>query len=262
MSSEPVILERAGPVARIRFNRGEVLNALDTPSAEALLNICRQIAADPANRVVVISGAGRAFMAGGDVAEFSGELAERSPRIEGLIAKLHQAIEILTNLRSPVVASVHGAIAGAGVSIMLAADLAIAADNSVINLAYAKLGASPDGSSSWSLPRVVGVRKALEIAMLSENIRADEALRLGLVNRVVAAGALAAETEALADRLAAGPTFAYGKIKHLMRTSLERTLRDQLDAERQSFIECSKTGDFAAAVSGFLDKKPTAFKGM
>ena len=237
MSSEPVILERAGPVARIRFNRGEVLNALDTPSAEALLNICRQIAADPANRVVVISGAGRAFMAGGDVAEFSGELAERSPRIEGLIAKLHQAIEILTNLRSPVVASVHGAIAGAGVSIMLAADLAIAADNSVINLAYAKLGASPDGSSSWSLPRVVGVRKALEIAMLSENIRADEALRLGLVNRVVAAGALAAETEALADRLAAGPTFAYGKIKHLMRTSLERTLRDQLDAERQSFIE-------------------------
>ena len=126
MPEKPVILDRAGAVARIRFNRAEALNALNTESAEALLNICQQIAADPANRVVVISGAGRAFMAGGDITEFTGELSVRSPRIDGLIVKLHNALEILANLRSPVVASLQGAVAGAGVSIALAADLAIA----------------------------------------------------------------------------------------------------------------------------------------
>lgn len=262
MSENPVVLERVGAIARIRFNRASVLNALDTASAEALLDASRAVAADATVRVVVISGAGRAFMAGGDVSEFAGEVAERSRRIDGLIGKLHEAIEVLTTLRSPVVASVHGAVAGAGVSITLAADLAIAADDAVFNLAYAKLGASPDGSSSWSLPRVVGVRKAIEIAMLSENIRADEALTLGLVNRVVAAADLEKETEALASRLASGPTFAYGRIKHLMRTSHERTLHDQLDEERRSFLACNGTADFNAGVSAFLNKKPATFGGV
>lgn len=261
MLEKPVMLERDGAVARIRFNRPDVLNALDTPSAEALLDICQQIAADPTVRVVVIAGAGRVFMAGGDVTEFSGAAAVRSPRIDGLIEKLHRSIEILTGLRCPVLASVHGAVAGAGVSIALAADLAIAAENAIFNLAYAKLGASPDGSSSWSLPRMVGVRKAMEIAMLSENIRADEAQRLGIVNRVVPEDALEAETDALAVRLASGPTFAYGKIKQLMRTSHERTLQDQLHAERLAFLECNRTNDFERGVSAFLTKQPADFVG-
>ena len=262
MPEKPVILDRAGAVARIRFNRAEALNALNTESAEALLNICQQIAADPANRVVVISGACRAFMAGGDITEFTGELSVRSPRIDGLIVKLHNALEILANLRSPVVASLQGAVAGAGVSIALAADLAIASDDTVFNLAYAKIGASPDGSSSWSLPRLVGVRKAMEIAMLSENIYAEEALRLGIVNRVVAAKDLEAETDALAQRLASGPTFAYGMIKHLMRTSHERTLRGQLDEEQKSFLACNETGDFESGVSAFFTKRPAVFRGF
>lgn len=261
MVEEPVAFEQAGAVARIRFNRPEVLNALDIASGKALLKICQKLERDREVRVVVISGAGRAFMAGGDVAEFGGEPAARTTRIEGLIADLHASIEILTGLRSPVVASVHGAVAGAGISIMLAADLAIASDDCVLNLAYAKIGASPDGSASWSLPRMVGVRKALEIAMLSDNVGADEALRLGLVNRVVSRSALAAETEALVDRLAHGPTSAYGRIKHLMRTSHERSLSGQLEAERQSFLECSRTSDFSSAVAAFLQKKRADFSG-
>jgi 2-(1,2-epoxy-1,2-dihydrophenyl)acetyl-CoA isomerase len=109
---------------------------------------------------------------------------------------------------------------------------------------------------------VVGVRKAIEIAMLSENIRAEEALRLGIVNRVVAARDLEAETDALARRLAAGPTFAYGRIKHLMRTSHERTLHDQLDEERRSFLECNKTSDFESGVSAFIAKQKAVFRGF
>jgi 2-(1,2-epoxy-1,2-dihydrophenyl)acetyl-CoA isomerase len=261
MLRKPVTLDRAGAIAHIRFNRPAALNALNTESADALLRICEQVAADPDNRVVVISGAGRAFMAGGDIAEFTGELSVRSPRINDLIIKLHDALEMLTNLRSPVVASLQGAIAGAGVSIALAADLAIASDDAVFNLAYAKIGASPDGSSSWSLPRLVGVRKALEIAMLSENIPAEEALRLSLVNRVVRAEDLAAETDALAQRLASGPTFAYGMIKRLMRTSHERTFRAQIDEEQKSFLACNETGDFEAGVSAFFTKRPAVFRG-
>jgi 2-(1,2-epoxy-1,2-dihydrophenyl)acetyl-CoA isomerase len=261
LSDKPVILDREGAIARIRFNRADVLNALNTESAEALLEACQRVEADPENWVVVISGVGRAFMAGGDVVEFGGELVERTSHIDGLISKLHQSIEILTKLRSPVVASVHGAVAGAGVSITLAADLAICADDTVFNLAYAKLGASPDGSSSCSLPRVVGVRKAIEIAMLSENIQADEALKLSMVNRVVPAGDLQKETDALVRRLASGPTFAYGKIKHLMRTSHERTLHDQLDEERRSFLGCNETIDFGSGVSAFLRKERASFRG-
>ncbi|SEH88036.1 enoyl-CoA hydratase-related protein [Tardiphaga sp. OK245] len=261
MSDALVILQNDGAVARITFNRPDVLNALNTEMADGLLDICKTVAADPNNRAVVVSGNGRAFMAGGDVAEFAGDLRTRTQRIGSLIDKLHLAIEILTELPRPVIACVHGALAGAGMSIALAADLAVAADDTVFNLAYAKLGASPDGSSSWSLPRVVGVRKAMEIAILSENIRANEALRLGLVNRVVAAGDLETEVTLLARRLAEGPTFAFGKIKKLMRTSQERTLHDQLLAERNSFLACNETRDFETGVTAFLKKQKTAFKG-
>lgn len=261
MAHDPIVLERKGAIAYVRFNRPDVLNALDTPSADALLRISRELAADEENRVVVLSGAGRAFMAGGDIAEFSGGLAARSERINGLIDKLHQAILNLTSLRSPVIASVQGAVAGAGVSIMLACDIALEADNMLLNVAYAKIGASPDGSLTWSLPRIVGVRKAIELAMLSDNITAEEALRLGLVNRVIPVAELAAETAKLAERLARGPTIAYGKLKVLMRTSHERTLYHQLDAERLSFLSCNKTSDFEHGVSAFLTKSNFDFEG-
>ena len=182
-------------------------------------------------------------------------------RVPTIMEPLHEGLEILAGLPRPVVASLQGAVAGAGMSIALSTDLAIAADNAIFTLAYSKLGTSPDGSSSWTLPRLVGLRKAMEIALLSDVYDAPEALRLGLVNRVVPAADLASETDKLARRLADGPTFAFGRTKALLRGSLDNSLHDQLAAEAAGFGACIGTADFAEGVGAFLGKRQPTFKG-
>lgn len=257
----PVKLLRCGPVARIRLNRPAVLNALDQAMVEGLLAAVEAIAASSELRVVVLQGEGRSFMAGGDIAQFQRAGPDAPAMVRRLIVPFHQAVEQLAGLPIPVLASVQGAVAGAGVSVMLAADLAIAADDLRLSLAYARIGASPDGSSTWSLPRVVGLRKALEIGLLGNELDAAEALRLGLVNRVVPAAALERETDALARRLADGPTQAYGRIKALMRASLDRTLPEQLAAEAEAFVASAGTADFAEGATAFMAKRAPRFTG-
>ena len=254
----PLLYQRDGAIARIRFNRPEVLNAIDGAMARAFRDACRAIAGDPAVRVVVVSGEGRAFMAGGDVARF---LEDPAAIPETLIDPMHEGLRLLTELPAPVLASLHGAVAGAGMSLALACDLAIAAEGTKFNLAYAKLGASCDLGASWSLPRLVGLRRALEIALLCETLHTAEALRLGLVNRVVPPEALADETERIAASLAAGAPMANGLLKHLMRESFSSDLPTQLQAERDSFGRCAESRDFNEAVAAFLEKRPPSFEG-
>lgn len=258
-SEAPLLCIRDGAIAHIRFNRPQVLNAIDSASAAALLAACKTIAADPSVRVVVIGGEGRAFMAGGDIAQFRDDPASIPTT---LIGPLHEALQILTSLRAPVIASLNGAVAGAGMSLALACDLAIAADNARFNLAYVNLGTSCDLGASWSLPRIVGLRRALEIALLSDTIDAAEALRLGLVNRIVPAEALAEETASLARRLAAGAPAAQGMLKRLMRDSFGRDFPTQLQAEQQGFTACAATADFKEAVAAFLEKRPARYTGQ
>ena len=257
----PVLLRSDGAIARIIFNRPKVLNALSVAAAEAFFDACKRIAADSTIRVVVISGEGRAFMAGGDVSAFGGPVDEGRARIRTIMDPLHDGLELLARIAAPVIASLHGPVAGAGASIAFATDLAIAADNVVFNLAYSKLGTSPDGSATFSLPRLVGLRKAMEIALLSDNIDVSEALRLGLVNKVVPAAELVAETDKLAKHLADGPTFAYGQTKALLRGSLDRSMHDQMIAEGDAFRACMGTADFAEGVGAFLGKRAATFKG-
>lgn len=258
---QPVLLKVDGPITRIVFNRPKVLNALSVAAAEAFLAACKSVTADSGNRVVILSGEGRAFMAGGDVSTFQGPAEEVRKRVPTIMEPLHEGLEILAGLPQPVIASLHGPVAGAGMSIALSTDLAIAADTAIFTLAYSKLGTSPDGSSSWSLPRLVGLRKAMEIALLSDVYDAPEALRLGLVNRVVPEADLASETEKLARRLADGPTFALGKAKALLRGSLDNSLHDQMAAEAVAFGACIGTADFAEGVGAFLAKRQPTFKG-
>ncbi|TDN61950.1 enoyl-CoA hydratase-related protein [Paraburkholderia sp. BL10I2N1] len=256
-----VQIQRDGAVAEIVLNRPEVLNAADLQLAEAFLAVCRSIAADPSVRIVVLRGAGKAFMGGGDLAGFRAAPERAAQTADALITPLNEAVTILAGLPVPVVASVHGAVAGAGVSLALACDLVIAADNAKFNLAYSRIGASPDLSASWFLPRVVGLQKAMEIALLAESFDAAEALRLGVVNRVVPASSLATETAALACRLAAGPAASYRAIKSLIRASYERDLRGQLEAERMAFCECARTHDFREGVAAFYERRAATFTG-
>lgn len=254
----PLLLQREGAISRLIFNRPAVLNAIDRATSEAFLEACRRIAGDRENRVVVMSGAGKAFVAGGDLGALS---VDPVASARALIGPLHEGLALLADLPQPLIGCLHGSVAGAGVGLALACDLALVAEGTRFNLAYAKVGASLDASSSWGLPRVVGLRKAMELALLADTLDADEALRLGLVNRVVPAAELSSATDALAKRLAAGPTLAYGQIKKLLRSAFANDLRSHLDAEQAAFCACAETADFAEGLGAFLAKRPAAFSG-
>jgi 2-(1,2-epoxy-1,2-dihydrophenyl)acetyl-CoA isomerase len=258
--SDPIILTVDTGVAVLRLNRPTVLNAFDAAMAEAFLARIEDIAARDNVRAILIKGEGRGFCAGGDVAEFTGG-GDPEAAIEAIIQPLHAGLRILDSLKQPSVACLHGAVAGAGFSLALACDLAIAAENAKFTLAYARIGATPDGSGTFHLPRLVGMRKAKELALLAETIDAAEALRLGLINRVVPADTVEAEAMALARRLANGPTQAYGRIKSLLAASGGNTLAEQLEAERQAFRASTHTADFREGVAAFLEKRPASFTG-
>jgi 2-(1,2-epoxy-1,2-dihydrophenyl)acetyl-CoA isomerase len=258
VSTSPLLFQREGALVRLTLNRPDALNALDVPMARALALVAAELAADQSVRCVVLQGAGRGFCAGGDLLKLK---VDPVPVARELIDALHAAIVALCTMRAPLLASVHGVVAGAGMSLLLACDLAVAAEGTRFNLAYVNIGASCDGSSSWSLPRVVGLRKALEIVMLGETLDAAEALRLGLVNRVVPAGELEAQTGALALRLAEGPTQAFGEVKRLLRDSLHTSLREQLDAEAAAFLRCAATQDFVAGLEAFVAKRAPRYVG-
>ena len=255
---QPLLLERNGAIATLRFNRPEALNAIDVPMANAFLTAVQTVVSDPGVRAVVLCGNGRGFMAGGDLATL------RADPVQGaidILTPLNAALQLLAQMNAPVIAQVHGAAAGAGLSLVLMADYVIAAEGTRFNLAYINLGTSCDVGASWALPRIVGVRQALEIALLGEAFTADDALRLGLVNRVVPGAELDSATAALAQRLAAGPTLAYGAMKRLMRASMDHTLPEQLAAEKDAFVHCAGTEDFRAGVEAFHQRQSPQFVG-
>lgn len=253
-----VLLARDGAIATITLNRPQTHNALDVPMVRAFREICEALEGDGGVRAVILRGAGRNFSVGGDLAAMRPDPGTIAPQ---LIEALHAGILILAAMDAPVIASLQGAVAGGSLSLAMACDLAIASDRARFNLAYARIGASSDGSSSWHLPRLVGLRRALEIALLSEDIDAAEALRIGLVNRVVPDADLARETQALAERLAAGPTKAYGRLKRLMRRSFDSDLPSQLDAEAEAFRDSTQTHDFVEGVEAFFSKRAAKFEG-
>jgi 2-(1,2-epoxy-1,2-dihydrophenyl)acetyl-CoA isomerase len=248
-------------IATVTLNRPQVMNALDAGMIVQLRAVCEKARDDKAVRAVVLRGNGPAFLAGGDVALFHANLPRLPELVRELAGELHHAIIALREAAKPVVASVHGAVAGAGVSLLAAADLAIAAADTKFTLAYSKIATSPDGGSTYFLPRIVGTRKALELMMLSDTFDADAALASGLVNWVVASADLAAATARLAQRLANGPTLAYGETKALVNRTFERPLAAQLDAEAQAFARCAGTRDLAEGVTAFVEKRSPRFRG-
>lgn len=258
MSATPLLVQRAGGLVHLAFNRPAVLHALDVATAHALLETARDLAADASVRAVMLTGTGPAFVAGGDLTALR---ADPLGATDALIGPLHEALRLLAALDAPLVAGVHGAVAGAGFSLMLAADFVVAAAGTRFNLAYVNIGTSCDLGASWALPRVVGLRKATEIAMLGETLEADEALRLGLVTRVVPAQACLAQTRALAERLAAGPTRAYGSLRRLLRAAHAQPFEAQLEAEHAAFRRAAATGDFREGLEAFFAKRTPQFKG-
>lgn len=256
-----VLYALEGGVATITLNRPAVMNALDADMIRELSGACERGCEATDVRAILIRGEGPAFLAGGDVAMFQRNLPRTAERAGPLASEFHRGIAALRGARKPVLVAAHGVVAGAGISLLAAADLALAAASTRFMLAYANIGASPDGGATWSLPRLMGTRKAMELMLLSEPFDAKVALETGLVNRVVADESLCAEADAMARRLARGPTLAYAETKALVQHAFERPLDEQLDQEALAFARCARTGDFAEGVTAFVEKRQPRFVG-
>lgn len=253
----------ADGVGTIVLDRQKVLNALNPEMAAGLNAATATLGADAAVRCVVIKGAGEHFMAGGDVRHFHALLRD-SPRdveknIGGEIEDVHAAILNIRNMPKPVLASIRGASAGFGMSLVAACDLAIAAEDAIFSLAYCRIGTSPDGGSTWTLPRMVGLKRAMELALLGDRITPKQASEYGLINWVVPSDELDKMTTELAARLAAGPADTLARTKALLGASLATELESQLEAEKSSFLAGVTGAEFAEGVSAFVEKRAARF---
>jgi 2-(1,2-epoxy-1,2-dihydrophenyl)acetyl-CoA isomerase len=261
-----VVLQRNGAVLEIILNRPEVLNAANRELIAELADATAEAAEDRSARVVLLRGAGTHFCAGGDITMF-GELiklppADRRRSLYQIVDGLHPLLIRLRHMPKPVVAVVQGAAAGFGLSLVLAADLALAAEDAIFASGYIHLGTSPDGGLTATLGRVVGLKQAAELMMLGDRFDAQRAFELGLVNRLVPPAALEGAALALATRLANGPTHAYARTKALLQATLGDAFDAQLRRETESFAACAAGEEFVEGVRAFLEKRPPNFSGM
>ena len=260
-----VIARRHDGVLEILMNRPEVLNAVDREMIDELATAAADAAEDADSRVVLLRGAGSHFCAGGDINMFgdliSLEPAGREQALHAIVDTLHPLLIALRHMPKPVVVAAHGAAAGFGLSLVLAADLAVAAEDCVFASGYIHLGTSPDGGMTMTLPRIVGLKRAAELMFLGDRFDARRALELGLVNRLVPPAALEDEAMALATRLANGPTHACGRTKALIEASIGQLLNAQLQRETDSFAACAATEEFVEGVRAFLEKRRPDFSG-
>jgi 2-(1,2-epoxy-1,2-dihydrophenyl)acetyl-CoA isomerase len=260
---EQIETDISAGVLRITLNRPESLNPLSVRMAREIHAALEAAAADSGVRAVLISGAGRAFSSGADLSGTDARMTEdgKPDVLSGLRETYNPLILAMRDLPKPIVAAVNGPAAGIGCSLALASDIVVAADGAYFLMAFANIGLTVDGGASAFLAARVGQARASEMALLAEKLPAEKALEWGLVNRVVAAEALAAEANALAEKLAAGPTLSYAATKALLNSTLYPDLAGQLDREAVAQQSCAASEDFGIGVMAFLSKQTAEFKG-
>jgi 2-(1,2-epoxy-1,2-dihydrophenyl)acetyl-CoA isomerase len=261
--SSPVTLTVDGGVATLTLSRPAAMNSLDVATKEALRDTVEAVAADEAVRCVVLTGTGRAFCVGQDLKEHVQLLEEggSDALFRTVPEHYNPTVTALASMPKPVIAAVNGVAAGAGASLAFACDVRLVADTAGFNLAFAGIGLSCDTGSSWTLPRLVGRAKAIELLYEPRTIPAAEALSLGLATRVVPADDLAAEVAALAARLAAGPTVAYGAIRRSVAFSAAHPFEESLAFEAEMMALTGATQDHRDAVASFVAKERPTFHG-
>jgi 2-(1,2-epoxy-1,2-dihydrophenyl)acetyl-CoA isomerase len=265
MADTPVLYEKRGSIVTLTLHRPETINAMNESMMAEFERLLMAVETDAEVRAVVLTGAGRGFSSGGDQKrDRSTEGQEKffADDLGGsLVERLNRCVLRLQRLPKPVIGCINGVAAGAGCNLALATDLRIAADTARFVEAFTRIGLVPDGGGTYFLPRLVGMAKAMELVLLAEIIDAQEALRLGLVNWVVPAAQLAEETHKLAERLAQGPTVAYGLAKTGLYQGLQMSLEDVLNMEARNQSMAGRTQDRVEGVAAFREKRSPRFIG-
>jgi 2-(1,2-epoxy-1,2-dihydrophenyl)acetyl-CoA isomerase len=246
-------------IATLTLDRPDALNSLTVSLKEELLRAFRDVARDPAVRVVILTGEGRAFCAGQDLRERLEP--DAAPLATELRERYNPIILAMRRLDKPIVGAINGIAAGAGASLAFACDIRIAAEGASFLLAFGRVGLIPDSGATWFLPRLVGPAKAAELALTGESLTAAEAERFGLVAKVVAAADLAGEARALAARLAAGAPRALALTKRALDHAVDATLEETLEYEAWLQGIVGATTDHAEGIAAFIDKRPPRFTG-
>ncbi len=263
MSLETVNYKFEENTATITMNRPEALNALSLQLSKDLLAAIEKAIADKA-RAVILTGEGRAFCSGGDLREMQ-SMWQKEGRIEAFLdsplKSLHDVIRLIRETPIPFLAVVQGVCAGAGTNFALACDLIFAAENATFNEAFVRIGLSPDCGGSFFLPRAVGEKLAAEMFMTGGTIDATRAAQIGMINRVVSAENLMAESMEMAKKLALAPTGSIGRIKKMLNATFSNDLQQQLDLEAECQLESGKSNDFKEGVHAFFEKRQPNFTG-
>jgi 2-(1,2-epoxy-1,2-dihydrophenyl)acetyl-CoA isomerase len=259
---ETIAVERRGGELRITLDRPESMNAWNLQFGRDLKAALEQATDDESVRAVVLTGRGRGFSSGADLRQGFEMTEAGHPDVGTPLRDLyHPLITIVRTMPKPVVAAVNGPAVGIGCSLALAADLIVARESAYFLLAFINIGLVPDGGSSMLLPERIGMARAAEMAMLGERIPAAQALEWGMINRVVADDAFEDEVDALASRLAAGPTKAYAGVKRQLNAWMYARMEEQFELETQLQEQAAASGDFVAGITGFLQKRTPEFKG-
>jgi 2-(1,2-epoxy-1,2-dihydrophenyl)acetyl-CoA isomerase len=264
MAENPVLIEQEGGLAILTLNRADSYNAFDGPLAESFLAALVECDEDRSVRAVMITGAGKAFCAGGNLKAMKEEAdAGHSVGVflKNLVVPIHGAIATIARMEKPVVAAVNGPAGGFGFSLTLACDLVLASDAAMFTMAYTRAGLSPDGASSFFLPRIVGPKRAYDMMVNNEVLSPVEAKDLGIVNSIFPADSFTEEARNYCTRLAQGPTRAFGAAKRLIALSPESSLETQMEHERRAIAESAGTGDFKEGVTAFVEKRAADFRG-
>ena len=260
--SEPVIYELTDGVGTVTLNRPDAMNALNTELKVALRDTLAAAAENPDVRAVLLTGTGRAFCVGQDLAEHAANLERDLEAVWNTVAEHYTPIaSVLATMPKPVVAAVNGVAAGAGAAFAFACDVRVVADAAGFNMAFSAIGLAADSGSSWSLQRLVGPAKAKELLLMPSTLTAEQALELGLATEVVPADQVLPRAREIADRFAAGPTVAYGAIRRSLAFSAGHSLEESLDFERQMMELTGATEDHRNAVKSFLAKEKPTFHG-
>ena len=261
MSYKTLNLEIADGIATIALNRPEAANAMNPLMARELSSAAIKCDESPEIRVVLVRATGKMFCAGGDLSVFN-EAGDHAPAvIKEMAGDLHMAVSRLTRMNAPVIAAVNGTAAGAGFSLALSADLVVSVDTAKFVMAYTNAGLSPDGSSSYFLPRRVGDRRARELMLTNRVLSAAEALDWGVVNQVVPESNFNETVKNLAKKIAEGPTLAYGQVKYLLNASFDNGLETQMELESRGIADMARSRDGKEGIQAFLAKRMPEFKG-